>query len=158
MAMTKTDPQLRFWPKVKIKSADECWEWQASTFSGGYGQFFDGEHKICAHRFSYKIKYGEIPDDLLVCHKCDNRLCVNPNHLFLGTPTDNLHDMIRKGRKVSGDTKGIKNSRAKLTENEVLRIRELYSKGARIADLAREYARGETTIRHICYRTSWTHI
>jgi len=87
----------RFWPKV-LKS-DSCWEWQASLTDKGYGQFFDKGVRILAHRYSYKLRFGKIPEGLFLCHTCDNPKCVNPDHLKPGTQKDNIQDMIAKGRR-----------------------------------------------------------
>ena len=88
----------RFWPKVR--KTDECWEWIAGTRGKtGYGSFkIDGE-VIDTHRVSWMIHFGPIPEDKFVLHKCDNRKCVRPDHLFLGTQLDNVRDMISKGRQ-----------------------------------------------------------
>jgi hypothetical protein len=89
----------RFWSKVK--KTDNCWEWQACKNEHGYGILNIGKRglgKIRAHRLSFIIHKGEIPESLLVCHRCDNPTCVNPEHLFLGTQKDNTQDMIKKGR------------------------------------------------------------
>jgi hypothetical protein len=90
----------------KFEKADGCWVWKASTTRGGYGQIggFKGEKwsMLRAHRISYILYKGPIPDGQLVCHSCDNRLCVNPKHLFLGSHKDNIEDCIIKGRKVLG--------------------------------------------------------
>lgn len=90
----------RFWEKVA--KSDGCWLWTGSRQRNGYGFLFAGTrkepHPERAHRVSWRIHFGEIPDGLWVLHKCDNPPCVNPEHLFLGTRTDNMRDCARKGR------------------------------------------------------------
>ena len=88
----------RFWSKVKVGAADECWEWQAGLDSDGYGRIqFDGKRQG-AHRFSWILHNTDIPQGMCICHRCDNPACVNPNHLFLGTQVDNIYDMVSKNR------------------------------------------------------------
>ena len=107
----------RFWSKVRKTSF--CWIWTAGKFSQGYGGFKINGKTEKAHRISWTLTYGEIPDGLDVLHDCDNRPCVRPNHLFLGTHQDNMTDMVNKGRSKKGESNG----RAKLTQKEVLQLR-----------------------------------
>lgn len=87
----------------KINKTDDCWEWNASLRGKtGYGAFKLNGKVIDAHRVSYELHFGIIPKGVLVCHRCDNRKCVNPNHLFLGTYKDNHQDGVDKGRIING--------------------------------------------------------
>lgn len=89
----------------KVNKTDGCWEWTGSFTTTGYGSFYD-KKMYRAHRFSWVLFNGDIPDGLHVCHTCDNRKCVNPEHLFLGTNMDNLNDRQNKGRQAKGTKNG----------------------------------------------------
>jgi hypothetical protein len=100
-----------------------CWLWTGTLFSSGYGRVKRGGKHYRAHRDSFAVYKGPIPSGMLVCHTCDTRSCVNPEHLFLGTPRDNMLDMARKGRGRFPESVGEANGRAKLTAADVSAIR-----------------------------------
>lgn len=149
------EPQERFW--AKVRKTDMCWEWIGGCTPRGYGRFEDrseARHKLFqAHRFAYQMLVGAIPSGLLVCHHCDNRRCVNPEHLFLGTDLDNAKDKIRKGRHQS--TAGDKNGNAKLTPEEIAEIRR---SGEGRSTLAKRFSVSRSTIDGILTRKRWKHI
>lgn len=114
-----------FWSHVQ--KTESCWIWKASVGSHGYGNSWDGRKVETAPRVSWKIHFGEIPKGMYVCHHCDNRKCVNPAHLFLGSPSDNYRDMANKGRLVSTPSYGEKNGLSKLTWKQVDQIRSIWN-------------------------------
>ncbi len=118
---TKVREQLadRFWRFVDADGPDGCWEWTGGRLPKGYGNIWDGEKLSRAHRVSYELFRGAIPQGMQVLHSCDNPPCTNPGHLFLGTNADNLADRVAKGRSASGERHG----NAKLTTAQVLAIR-----------------------------------
>jgi len=89
----------------KVLKTDSCWLWTGGIATQGYGVFRVDGKSVSAHRHSYKIHKGEIPDGMHVCHSCDVRNCVNPDHLWVGTATDNMQDMIKKGRQCAANKK-----------------------------------------------------
>ncbi len=150
-----------FWRHVD--KGPDCWEWQGALNEWGYGITRSDNRTQLAHRVAWEAANGTIPDGLLVCHHCDNPKCVNAQHLFLGTDKDNTQDMVRKGRQwmqvANATTRGrARHMAAKLTEANVLEIRELVQWGANIDALAGRFGVHHQSIRNIVHRTTWAHV
>lgn len=161
--------EMEFWKRVLV--GDGCWNWVGSlTFNKLYGRLKYKRRIYPAHRLAWKIWNGNSHRNLCVCHKCDNGLCVNPNHLFLGTVTDNNSDRHSKGRDASGDRHGSRLKpwtrpvgsgvgTSKLTENQVLDIRSRYvAKKLGFHRLAKAYSVSKSTVMAIIKRETWTHV
>jgi hypothetical protein len=147
----------RFLTKIAKKNKNGCMLWKAFKHPiGGHGMFAVNNKMGYAHRYSYVYHVGEIPKGLHVLHKCDVPACVNPEHLFLGTQTDNNRDMYEKGRCSSG--RGERNRNAKLTKTKVKNIRAKLIKGIRMTALARQYNVHRDTISKINTNKIWKHI
>lgn len=164
-----TPPEIRFWKYVQ--KTEGCWLWTASKRVHGYGQFGKSHGDIVlAHRFSWELHRGPIPSGLFVLHACDNRPCVNPDHLWLGTAADNAADMARKGRSTKGDrnpsrlyperrARGEHHGRSKLTTEQVQEIRRVYAAtDVSQAALARRFSVCQQTVHLIIRRKKWTHL
>jgi hypothetical protein len=153
---------IRFVTKFRVDEATNCWAW-TGALSGHvptqYGKLHivkpNGKRTTAfAHRLAFEIFVGPIPDGLWVLHRCDNRICVNPRHLFLGTAADNSRDMVSKGRSAKGSA-----SNAKLTEDDVRDIRLRYQLGTITQGaLAREYGVSIVAINMACNRHTWKHV
>lgn len=132
----------RFWEKVADRPEDDCWVWGGHFDGKGYGQLRIGSRTngtrrgARAHRLSWEVNCGPVPDGQQVLHKCDNRKCVNPKHLFLGTHLDNMVDMARKGRNIQ-----------KLSVEQVIEIRE--QKGLRGREVAKMFGVSEGMVSMI---------
>jgi DNA-binding transcriptional regulator YiaG len=147
--------QNRFWSKVEKKEAGECWNWQCGKGWNGYGQFFIDKKNIRAHRFSYELHHNrKITPGLIVMHTCDNRACVNPAHLVEGTVHENIQDKVNKNRQ--SRLPGERNGNSKLTEQQVLEIREKIDKSNQ--ELAELYNISKRNIHQIISRKRWSHI
>jgi hypothetical protein len=146
--------KTRFKAKVGAKLPNGCIPWLGSTSSKGYGQIGRGGRgagNYIASRLAYELEYGVIPDKLFVLHTCDNPLCVNPEHLFLGNQKQNMQDMSRKRRSCIGE----KNSQAKLVRAEVFLIRKSKLK---LKILASRYGVSKATISNIRNGKVWRRI
>ena len=139
----------RFMEYVEV--GESCWLWTGHTTSGSkwtYGRFAIGKRGVYAHRFSYLLFNGELEDGKVVCHSCDNTLCVNPAHLWQGTTAENTQDMVRKGR-----------GKRLLSSSQVAEIRRRYSLGdISTSELAREFGCGITTVADIVHGRTWARI
>jgi HNH endonuclease len=147
----------RFMSKIPATFAnDACWNWQGGIDDGGYGKFYYNSRPCFAHRVSWELHRGPIPTGLWVLHKCDNRQCVNPEHLFLGTAQDNHDDMVSKGNRAS--FRGQNGGNAHLTEADVIEIKEALLAGIPGNQLALRYEVERNTIYHIKHGRTWSHI
>ena len=163
------DTETRFWTKVDRRFAvGACWEWLGSM-SGGYGQIqFQGKVER-AHRVSYLLFVGPIADGLWVLHQCDNKKCVRPDHLRLGTREENAREAVERGRMATGDRnaarlypervrRGVDQTNSKLTDDDVRAIRKRYSDGETQAALSKEYGIQASHISLIVTRRAWRHV
>jgi len=157
-SITSPEFQQRFLSRM-IRTASGCLEWQGGKIPDGYGCVkCDGKNEL-THRVAWVLVNGPIPNGLDVLHKCDNPSCCDPEHLFLGTHLDNMHDRNQKGRSTA--LKGEHNGRAKLSAADVLYIRRVYVHGSHvfgICALGRRFHVSHTQISYIVRRESWRHV
>lgn len=133
-----------------------CWLWVGGVGKRGYGRFcWEGDNEFKAHRASWILNCGPISNDLHVLHKCDTPICVNPNHLFLGTQADNMADMIAKGRDRKKPLIGSRHNMAKLTEHQIADIRSDMRSQRRIAS---EHRVSQSAIQCIKSGKTWRHV
>jgi hypothetical protein len=142
-----------FW--TKVKKTETCWLWIGGVHKNGYGAFTVLRHHLTPHRFSWTLHKGEIPEGYWVLHKCDVRLCVNPEHLFIGDRDMNISDMVLKNRQAKGTTSGV----CKFTEEQVREIRMSYVPWkTSMQSLADKYGVTVNSIFQIVHRKTWRHI
>lgn len=160
LSVNLTERQIRkFWNKIRLIGAsdDDCWEWTRAMTQLGYGVVRMDGRNFFVHRIAFFLTHGPFPNALKICHKCDNPKCCNPDHLFLGTQADNLHDMFRKDRRPAA--KGVGTAAAKLNDAIVREIRERYAKGGVThRKLASEYGIAYSGIFGIVNRITWAHV
>lgn len=160
-------PEQRFWSKVD-RSGD-CWNWTGPLSTRGYGMFHlmvaPKRHKtVLAHRYSWFLSHPESGDGF-VCHRCDNPKCVRPDHLFLGTPADNMHDMMVKGRHVNGmvlhperAARGERVHCAKLRAVDIPEIVLARRRGEKLVDIAKRYGVKHSQIQSVLSGRTWKHV
>jgi len=146
----------RFW--AKVEKSDSCWEWKGTINENGYGMITIERKPQRAHRISYTLKRGPIPNGMCVLHHCDNRCCVNPDHLFLGTYLDNSRDMDAKGRRRSNVRPGEGSPTHILTEEQVLEIRKQKEQGISTKQISASFGIAKSTVFQIVNRQTWKHI
>jgi hypothetical protein len=145
-------PEVRFWLQVDKRGANECWNWKGSLCGrDGRGRIGVEGKNLYVYRYSYILHIGPIPFGLSVIHKCDNPKCVNPKHLSVGTHSDNMLDAYKKNRK---SNLGVKNPRAKLTEEQVKEIRRRYPREGGVG-LAKEFGLERSVPYAIYIRKIW---
>lgn len=176
---------IRFWSKIQKGTPKPCWLWQAGLFTDGYGAFQLQGKTYRAHRIAYKLRYGTIPTNHCVMHRCDNPLCCNPNHLTTGTSEQNTADRYQKGRSAKGKhsgqhthpertargdrsgmrthpesvPRGERDGMSKLTTKEIQEIRAKYAKGnTTYRALAQQYHVTFAHIGRIIRSISWAHL
>lgn len=146
--------ERKFWERAHPRP-NGCWEWAGVLSTSGYGRVMHrGQRDVATHRLAWEFAHGPIPDGMCVCHSCDNRACVNPDHLWLGTHKQNMADMAakRRGRKSMGPT--YVSPRRKVSESLACAIREDYASGLSLKTVARKHGIGSTTVSKI---TKGTH-
>jgi hypothetical protein len=157
----------RFWSKVN--KTENCWLWTGSKYKEGYGLIWDKPKIGRAHRISYELAYGPIPEGLCIAHKCDTPSCVNPDHLFAATHAENMRDRDNKGRHAKGDRHGTKRQphsihrgtmcrQHKLDEAQIIEIRQRADSGESMCSLSRRFNVSRRNIQFIAKRLSWRHI
>jgi hypothetical protein len=161
-------PVERLWTRYIVIETG-CWEYTGAKAGNGYGRFRLRGVNMFAHRAAYEIAVGPIPDGMYVCHRCDNKPCINPDHLFLGTPRDNFIDAYVKGRispewgvhrgiHPERQPRGAAHAMAKLTEVQAAEIIRRLLGGERQTHLAREYGVSVSLVHLIAKRQRWAHL
>lgn len=153
--MSKLPLEQRFWSRI-AKRETGCWEWTGSRHDRGYGQMYNcevggGSRKEFTHRVAWRLTHGDIPAGAHVLHRCDNRLCCNADHLFIGTNDDNIRDKMAKSRQSRGHT----HPRTKLSESDIPAIRR---DPRNLCQLGRHYGVSAATIRDVKIGKTWRHV
>lgn len=150
---TRSEHLADFW--TSVTKTENCWVWNRAIAKSGYGVFRWFGRARTVHRISYELAYGKIPEGMSILHRCDNRPCMNPEHLFSGTLIDNNADMMKKGRYARGKALRV-GKRMKLTEEKVVQIRSDYASGKFVLrELADNHNVAISTIAHVVSNRTW---
>lgn len=154
--------QNAFWSKVDIKTTTkDCWNWTGAKKPSGYGNVRINKKYYSSHRVAFELSTGPIPEEMLVCHICDNPSCCNPAHLMLGTIKSNSMDMLIKNRqkKPESAARGTQNGNSKLDDTKVTEIRAKYlNKEANQYQLAEQYGITQSAVGALLRRKTWRHV
>lgn len=142
-----------------VRKTDGCWFWTGAKISTGYGLIrIDGSGRL-VHRVAWELYTGQpVPLSMCVLHKCDTPLCVNPDHLFVGSRADNVHDMDAKGRRVNNQSRGEWVATSKVTEQNVIQIRQMFAAGISRRSIAHTFGIALPTLYQIVRRKTWRHV
>ena len=151
----ETDRDAQLFDRAAVLD-DACWEWTGYRNRKGYGQIKADGRMVATHRQAFLLRRGPIPEGMHVLHRCDNPPCVNPDHLFLGSNDDNVAERVRKGR--SGRNAGASASTAKLTEDDVRRIRRMASLGMTNLEIAEAFPVNDRSISNIVRHKTWKEV
>lgn len=168
--MRKNTPE-DFWNRVEKRGPDSCWEWTGCKRGDGYGVMMYHGHLRGAHRLAYRFSKGEIPRGMCVCHACDNPLCCNPDHLWVGTHAQNNADRKKKGRSATGDNNGARvhperlarlkgemHHTSRLKTKDVQNIIIRYRMGHRQAAIAKDYGITQSHVSNLIRGKRWSHV
>lgn len=154
-AITEADYMAHFLSRVERLACEAgCWIWMGAETVKGYGSVRFHGSPFRAHRVSYELHFGSIPDGMRVCHTCDTPLCVRPDHLWLGSQLENVRDRESKGRTAVGEING----KSLLTVEDVREMRRLFSQGVGRARLAERFQRDYKTVHSVVMGLSWKHV
>lgn len=151
--MSKVKDRLAHFKSKINKTESGCWEWTGTKHKIGYGMFWNGRKNVLSHRYAYEVFKKDSLKNFYVCHSCDNRLCVNPDHLWLGTAKDNTKDCIEKGRFKDG---GFRIESTKITDENVLDIRKKHKE--LVDNLSNIYKISQSQINNIIRKKQWKKI
>ncbi len=159
MKYTTTAASIRFDKFFKKPNDVLCWEWIGAKTKHGYGTFYVEKNKpVLAHRFSYELYKGKIKQGYVICHSCDNPSCVNPNHLWEGTISDNNLDCLKKGRHKSPRLNGEKHGKHKLSEKQVIKIKEMQKEGISQRNIAKNFNISFQHVSKLINAQRWAHL